>query len=441
MHIKFGIIGPAESVEKILEVGKEFKEVTFLSFPYEELDEISEIIERNRYLVDQWLFSGLLNYSYAMENKLIHEDEGGYPTLHGSSFFGELLEAQLNEGRIFTKISIDNIAKTELDKILSFYHLDALKYYTISFQLDYSRNDVVAFHKKLYDEGKIELAITTFNGVYNQLKEAGVPVYRLTASYLSIKLTIELLIEKAQANLYENRQMAIIGCRLKNTANTVTQHQLFQWKHHQLNWKKSLLQLTESLQGSLVEEGDGLFFIFTTKGEIDDKAERSLFKLIEEYQIKDQLVAAVAIGFGENVLHAEQNVRYGLSQDQSEKEAFILLAEGAGELSKKSADALEGALDLKSLEEELSKRFADKKASPRDVLRIIVYSHKYNQQKFTSEDISRWLQSTERNGRRILAELEQANIIKKCGKIQSSQRGRPKNVYCFIDANLLQLKT
>lgn len=440
MHLKFGVIGPAKSVEKILEVGKEFKNLKLLSFPYEELDEISEIIEKNRYLVDQWLFSGLLNYTYAMENKLIHEDEGGYPTLHGSSFFGELLEAQLNEGRIFTKISIDNIAKTELDKILSFYHLDALKYYTISFQLDYSRNDVVAFHKKLYDEGKIELAITTLNGVYYQLKEEGVPVYRLTASYLSIKLTIELLMEKAQANLYENRQMAIIGCRLKNTAKTVTQHQLFQWKHHQLDWKQSLLQLTESLQGSLVEEGGGLFFIFTTKGEIDNQAESALFKLIEEYQIRDQLVPTVAIGFGANVLHAEQNVRYGLSQVEPEKEVSILLVEGTGELSKKSADSLRGSLDLKRLEEELFRRFGNKKASPRDVLRIIVYSHKYNQQKFTSEDISRWLQSTERNGRRILAELEQADIIKKCGKIQSNQRGRPKNVYCFIDDNLLELQ-
>lgn len=440
MHIKFGVIGPAKSVEKILEVGKEFEELTFLPFPYKEVEEISEIIERNRYLVDQWLFSGLLNYTYAMENKLIHEDEGGYPTLHGSSFFGELLEAQLNEGRIFTKISIDNIAKTELDKILSFYHLDALKYYTMPFQSDYSRKDVVAFHKKLYDEGKIELAITTLNAVYYELKKAGVPVYRLTASYLSIKLTIELLIEKAQANLYENRQMAIIGCRLKNTGKTVTQHQLFQWKHHQLNWKKSLLQLTESLQGSLVEEGDGLFFIFTTKGEIDNQAESALLKLIEEYQIRDQLVAAIAIGFGANVLHAEQNVRYGLSQEVHEKKASILLVKGVAELSEKSANSLGKSLDFKSLEEELFRRFADGSASPRDVLRIIVYSHKYNQQKFTSEDISRWLQSTERNGRRILAELEQANIIKKCGKIQSNQRGRPKNVYCFTDDNFMQLQ-
>ncbi|WP_080872026.1 hypothetical protein [Oceanobacillus timonensis] len=441
MHLKFGVIGPAESVEKILEVGKEFETITFLPFPYEEIEEMSEIIEINRYVVDQWLFSGLFNYTYAMENKLIQKDEGGYPTLYGSSFFGELLEAQLNEGRIFTKISIDNIARTELDKILSFYHLDALTYYTMPFQSDYSRKDVITFHKKLYDEGKIELAITTLNAVYYQLKEAGVPVYRLTASYMSIKLTIELLVEKAQANLFENRQMAIIGCRLKNAEKTMTQHQLFQWKYHQLNWNKSLLEITELLQGSLVEEGDGLFFIFTTKGEIDNQAESALLKLIEEYQIRDQLEASIAIGFGENVLHAEQNVRYGLSQDVYEKEASILLVEGAGELSEKSVDSLGKSLDLKSLEEELTRKFADGSASPRDVLRIIVYSHKYHQQEFTSEDISRWLQSTERNGRRILAELEQANIIKKCGKIQSNQRGRPKNVYCFIDDNLLQLQT
>ncbi len=51
----------------------------------------------------------------------------------------------------------------------------------------------------------------------------------------------------------------------------------------------------------------------------------------------------------------------------------------------------------------------------RDAVRLIIYARKYNRQEFTAQDVSRWLQSTDRNGRRILANLENANLIEKCG--------------------------
>ncbi|MDY0393421.1 hypothetical protein RWE15_01970 [Virgibacillus halophilus] len=292
---------------------------------------------------------------------------------------------------------------------------------------------LVAFHKKLYSENKTQVAITAIKATFDQLKSDGIPVYRLTPSYLSIKMTIQLLIERAQANHYENLQMAVIGFKVQNIAEIIDQYQLFKWKHHDLDLKKSLLALTESMSGSFVEVGDGLYFIFTTKGEIDNKFESALFQLIDEYQIRNHISITTAIGYGETVLHAEQNVRYGLNQSKIEKQAAILVVEGQHAVTAKFASHAKDSLNTEKLEQELFDRFGKGLISPRDAMRIVVYSHKYSQQEFTAEDISRWLQSTERNGRRILAELEQANVIEKCGKVQSNQRGRPKNIYHFVD--------
>ncbi|WP_160162361.1 hypothetical protein [Oceanobacillus iheyensis] len=420
-----------------MKVSQEFPDMTFLPFMYGDVSEVKEIIESNRLLVDQWLFSGVMNYSFAIENKLIDHKEGSYPLLHGSSFFGTLLEAQLDRGKIYRKISIDNFKETELEKVLSFYNLQPIQYYSMPFQSHHQLDNLVNFHRKLLEENKVEIAITAVRYAYDKLKKEGYPVYRLTPSYLAIKLTIELLGERAQAHLFENRQMAIIGCKVLNTANTGDQYQFFKWKHHELNLKKSLLELTENISGSFVEEGDGLYFIFTTKGELDKEVERALYQLIDEYQVRDQISIGITIGFGENVLHAEHNVRYGLNQAKINEQSPITVVEGRYEITERLTSAREDVFNMDELKQRLADKFDKEVASPRDVMRIYVYAHKYNLQKFTAEDISRWLQSTERNGRRILAELEQANVVRKCGKVQSNQRGRPKNVYCFVEHALV----
>ncbi|MDY0393420.1 hypothetical protein RWE15_01965 [Virgibacillus halophilus] len=87
MHIKIGVIGPSESVAKILKVSRDFEGVTFIPFVYDEVSQISTIIANNRLFVDQWLFSGIMNYSYAIDQQLIKKEDGSFPPLHGSSFF------------------------------------------------------------------------------------------------------------------------------------------------------------------------------------------------------------------------------------------------------------------------------------------------------------------------------------------------------------------
>lgn len=433
VHIIIGVIGPDESVTRILEVSNEFKEIEFIPFIYQEVSEIIEIVETNNLIVDQWLFSGIMNYSLALDKNLIQQDEGSYPPLHGSSFFGILMEAQLNERKIFDQISIDNITDNEISKILSFYNLNSLKYYNAPYEGHGNLSTLGEFHKSLFMKGKTQLAITSIKSTYNELKKDGVLVYRLTPSYLSIKLTIQLLSERAQANRYENLQMAVIGCKMINELDSVERYQLFRWKHHELNLEKSLLELTEKMNGSFVGVGDGLYFIFTTKGEIDSKTENDLFKLMNEYKIRDQLSIGVVIGYGENVSHAEQNVRYGLGEFNNNDRASILVIDEQYAITTKFSSNESDLLNTKAIEEELLTKFGKGVVSHRDVTRIIIYSHKYNKKDFTSQDISRWLQSTERNGRRILAELEHAKVIKKCGTVHLNQRGRPKHVYEFVE--------
>ncbi|SFB10553.1 hypothetical protein SAMN04488072_10728 [Lentibacillus halodurans] len=434
MQILIGVIGPKESIERILKVSEEFNEIELIPFVYENLSEIEDIINQNKSFIDQWLFSGIMNYTFAMDRKLIQSHQGSYPPLHGSSFFGILMEAQLNEKQIFQRISIDTVTDIEISKILSYYHLDSLNYYSAPYKGYNKLSEIADFHRSLFQKNHTEIAITSIKSIYEQLKKDGVLVYRLTPSYLAIKLTIELLVKRAQTTRFENLQMAIIGCSvIHNVDDNNEFYALFKWRHHELDVKKSLLKLTQKMNGSFVSLGDGFYFIFTTKGEIDG-SEHELFKFMSAYITQETFSLRMAIGYGETVTQAEQNVRYGLSQIQHEKEPSLLIIDKNYSVTMKTPDQKNSLLSSKLIKEDIISKFGkDAPINHKDVLRIATYSYKYNKNEFTSQDVSRWLQSTERNARRILTELESAGILIKCGSVSLKQRGRPKIVYQFAE--------
>ncbi|MCP3033480.1 hypothetical protein LF817_19330 [Halobacillus sp. A1] len=432
MKTTIGVIAPHDSLERIMYVAEEFDHISFKPYPYEQLDEVKDTLLKHRYDVDQWFFSGVLNYTYAMDQHLITEEEGAYPPLHGSSFFGILLEAQLTANQVYRRVSIDTIATEEFDKILSYYKLDNLTHYNHPFERSKSPEEIIQFHTDLYEAGQTEVVITSIKDVYLQLKAKQIPVYRVTPSYLSIKMIIQFLEERAQSNLYRNSQVAIIGCRMQmnpNQPEDVTYS--FKTKFQELDVRRQLLSIAEKTNGSVMQMGDGLFFIFTTRGELSKESEADLFTLIDDIRAQTNLQAKVSIGFGETVLQAEQHVSLGFrSLKDFEKPMILVVDENQSISLKQKEDQI--VYQTTELGPTWKKRMKDANLSPGVVSKILAYAKQYGRDQFSSQDLSRWLKSTERNGRRILSEMERVGIVEQAGESQSGERGRPRKVYQFV---------
>lgn len=432
MKTTIGVIGPHDSIQRIMYVAEEFEEITFLPFPYQTLSDIDDILAKHRHEVDQWFFSGVLNHTYAMDNELITEEEAGYPPLHGSSFFGILLEAQLKMNKVIKSVSIDTIANEDFDKILSYYQLDSLKYYNHPFRNGVKAETLIDFHKNLYEEGKTEVVITSIKDVYHGLKELGVPVFRVTPSYLSIKLVIQFLEERAQSNHYRNSQVAIIGCRVElNSDHLEELYYSFKSKHHELDVKRHLLLIAEKTNGSVMHFGDGLFFVFTTRGELSHESEHDLYNLMEEIKLETNLQANVSIGFGETVSQAEQNVRLGFRHIGEEEHPTILIMDENQTITRKQPAQQDMVYKSGETGAVWKEKLKDAALSPGIVSKMLSYSKQYGREQFSSQDLSRWLKSTERNGRRILSEMERVGLVEQCGEMQSGERGRPRKVFQF----------
>ncbi len=436
MLVTIGVVGPAESVGKILSVAEEFPNTKCIPFIYETVTELPALIEQGRPIVDQWLFSGMMNHMYALQHGLVKEEQASFPYLHGSSFFGKLLEIQANEGRIIRSVSIDYITAEEVQKVVSFYDLNYLHFETTPSSCNGDGKQLSFLHEKLYKDQKTEVAITAMKEVYDRLKEADVPVYRLTPSYIAIKLSIELLIKKAQSKHFENLQMAVIGCQVLN-ANENIEKSIFEWKHQDLLIKKHLLTLTQKLNGSFVEIADGLYSIYTTKGEIDEDIESSLLTTIGTLKLNDQLDIGFTIGYGQTVVEAEQHVRHGLNQLKADEEPYLLIVKTKKDITQKVQSDYSNMLNTTELRTILQERFQLTDSNARDVLRLAFNCQRYNKQEFTADDVAQWFTNTKRNARRILLELQQTGIIEIYDKTQTTPRGRPSNVYRFSDQELL----
>ncbi|ARI78616.1 hypothetical protein [Halobacillus mangrovi] len=432
MKTTIGVIAPHDSLQLIMYVAKEFDEITFIPYPYEQLTEVSDILTKHRHEVDQWFFSGVLNYTYALENNLITEKEGTYPPLHGASFFGILLEAQLASNKVYREVSIDTIESEEFDKILSYYQLDSLTYYNHPFDREKSSDKLVEFHSKLYEEGKTEVAITSIKYVYRKLKERSIPVFRVTPSYLSIKMIIQYLEERAQSNLYRNSQVAVIGCRIEMDPDHLEElYYSFKTKYQELDVRRQLFSIAEKTNGSVMQMGDGLFFIFTTRGELSNESEADLFHLIDDIRAQTNLKVKVSIGFGETVLQAEQHVRMGFRHVKDYEKPMILIVDDDQSISlKEQKDQI--AYQTTDIGQAWQDKLKDANLSPGVVSKILAYAKQYGRDSFSSQDLSRWLKSTERNGRRILSEMERVGIVEQAGENQSGERGRPRKVYKFL---------
>src|SRR5690625_5646220 len=114
MNIRIGIVGPADSVQQIMSVAQEFETVEFTPFIYEDVYQVEHLILNNNKPIDQWFFSGILNYNYAIKKIFVFEKKLTLPQYNVWSFSGSLFKLHLVRIPVLKKIIMKIIRITKL---------------------------------------------------------------------------------------------------------------------------------------------------------------------------------------------------------------------------------------------------------------------------------------------------------------------------------------
>ncbi|YCI78859.1 hypothetical protein M1D47_09910 [Bacillus sp. R1-10] len=432
MEIRVGVVGPEDSVMQVMKVGKHYKELNLIPYVYEKTEETEEIIIRNKEWIDQWFFSGQAPYYFALSKGIITEEEASYTLLNGSSLLGTLLEAFLKEGRILKNLSLDTIEVDEVNTPRHPLYNKGITIHTHSYSGYLPSEEIIQFHKNLYKKGHIDVAITCIKSVYDELLKIGIPVYRVVQSELAIQRTLEHVKEKGQVNWYRKSQLVVIGVEVIRPASSFEEHHIsFKVKHQELELNRVLLQFTEEINGSIVQIGDGLHFIYTTKGELDlFKKNHTVRSISDEIYVNSTLHVRIGIGYGLTVLDAEHNVRIAFEHARQHKESVVITINEEKEVKVNHEDDRNVSYQTRNLGKQWEELFKDANINSTIVSKIESLSNHYKQNAITSQELSRWLKGTERNARRILAEMERIGMARVSGE-ESGQRGRPRKIYDF----------
>ncbi|MDQ0268212.1 hypothetical protein [Cytobacillus purgationiresistens] len=441
MKIRVGVVGPSDSVKQMMEVGEQYKDLSLIPFVYDNTEETEQIIIKNKAWVDQWLFSGQAPYYFALSKGVITEHEATFTPLNGASLLAVLLQAYIKEEKVLKRFSLDTIQAEEIEKGLNplvdhniLFHLNAYEGYMPA-------EEMIKFHKKLYESGKVDAAITCLNTVYQELSAANIPVYRIIQSELSLHRSLEHIREKGHVSWYKKSQLVIIGVEMIQSSSLSHDEQLFSFKvkHQVLELKRVLLQVTEEVNGSIVQIGDGIHYIYTTRGELElYMRNQSMISICDEIYIHSKLFARVGVGYGLTVLDAEENVGIAFDHAREKKVPVVVTVNEEKEVTIYLDDGEEISFYTRKYGREWEKIFKDAGISPKIVSKIESLSVHYQKTAITSQDLAHWLKSTDRNARRILVEMERLGLAKVSGE-ESGHRGRPRKIY-ELQINQIGLK-
>ncbi|MDE5415442.1 hypothetical protein [Alkalihalobacterium chitinilyticum] len=435
MKVRIAIVGPEDSVQQILYFAEEFsrnENMELVPFSYDKTEEAEQIIQDNVGRVDQWLFSGQAPYYFALNKGLIRAEDATYLTLHGSSLLGTFLEILIHEGNNVNELSLDTIQQEEIMQIQNAHSLKRLNIYSYSYSGYEPAEDIIKFHHKLYEEGKSKVAVTCIKEVHIQLQKLGIPCYRVIPSESSVKKVLTLLKERGQSSWYRHSQIAILGIEVIHSGTSLEEHYYsYEMKHKELDLKHVLLQHAQNVQGSFVQIGDGLFFVYTTRGEVDFRFNDSTrFTLLDDVFLQSRLHIRVGIGYGLTAYDAEQNVRLALRQAREYTEPIIVSVNEKKEVHEYvKQNETEISYTERKWGRDWEQKFKEVQLSPKVISKLEAVSHRYKKNVVTANEVALWLNRTERNARRILTELEKLGLAKVDREEQVGNRGRPRKVY------------
>lgn len=429
MKTRLGIVGPQDSVHLILDVAEEFADrMITIPFVYKKLEETENIIKKAENQVDVWLFSG--QAPFAMAQKYLKNKNGFFPQLNGSSLTKVLLDMTYKGKKNLSKLSFDTIPSNEVIETFTELELNSEGLMMYPYSGYKPTEELVEYHYELFKSREVEHCITCINSVYNKLKSMGVSVYRIKPTKMVIRETISIACQKSETLHFKSSQISVLILQIYGMNKLIGENNA-SFNAHRINLKlqEVIIEFTEKISGSFVQQGDGKFKIFSTRGVLEHHNKDDINVLLEKVAIITGLTANIGIGYGNTALGAEQNAYLALNHAKNYGENTTMLVDESGVIEGPLQNENSLSYSYRSDDKEIIERLKRSGVNISTFSKLLSIQNKFGKGSVSTNDIANWLNMTQRNARRILSDLEKQNLAKIVGEEVPSTRGRPRKVY------------
>ncbi|HWJ79230.1 MAG TPA: hypothetical protein VNR61_14275 [Niallia sp.] len=429
---KVGVIGPERSVERILSYVKQIKnDLTFIGLPYNIAHETIDILEIHHQEVDFWLFSGNIPYTIAQQSKHFSRERMQFIHISVNSFYRGILELSHQIGELAKNVSIDALNILEEDYLLGITKLEELleNLYVKRFDPKTSIEEIIDYHLELWQKKKIDIVITAYPSIELRLKQMGIPVYWVGPMQQDIYHTLQLFNEKVRTFYYKETQTTALIVQVNNFEHLKKVNAEGYGIHFiQLNLKKLVLQICEKIDGYFIDEGNGRYILFSSRG-IVERNINTIFEMIHRLEVETEQPAMVGIGHATTVYYAESFAQRALEHVTEKGINGIMIMGDDGTITEFNQDSPQITYSSRVQNMEIIEKLKNTSVSPKIFSKIEAKLNELKIETFNAKTLAKELEMSDRYAQRILSELLSAGLVQYCGMENRNTRGRSAKLY------------
>lgn len=426
MKNKIGIVGPPDSLSKILAVAKEYEDVAeFVALEYQRYEDVLYVVEEVQKKCDMLLFSGEGPYTVAKAHGVIKRPSVFIPR-EGTGLYRAIWEMN-SKLKKFKVMSSDVVSPSMLQETMDELEVPFEKCFYLKYGFEKDMDTIINFHKKMWYENKVDACLTGFTYVYESLAQEGIDVFRVYPTNPLIREAIYKLILLGMVNKEKEGQIAIQIIRNRNLHEFEFEDYEFLMIHNKL--EKALIEYTRRCFGTMFPLGQGSFMVFTNRGAIGNIEE-----IVEAQfgKIGSGVIISSGIGFGYTVYEAERNAREALHHSLKKEETCIYLKDSSGVISGPFMKESDMWFDYQSeltTGDQITETAEKAGVSATYIYKLRGLIKKINRQNVDSKITADYLGITDRSARRILASLASVNLAEVIEEVSRSSTGRPRKLY------------
>lgn len=428
--IRVGVVGPRDSVEKILEMQGLFPSLILEARPYGSEVEAPDIAQDLEGEVDLLLFSGPIPFHLA-KSQLGEPMPMFFISYAGTTLYRSFF--MLQKMPAVKKISIDTIEDKLIRETLEDLDFSLEKVNVLPSDLGFDKATIVSFHQELFSQKASDMALTCLRSAYMELEASGIPAIRITMTKSAIIASLEKLMFFGQSIRNKDNHI-VVGIASVDQFEEVaaqmgSEHQVQRIK---LELQKVILRFVEEIDGYLIS-GGGDEHIFITTRLLLNNVSKSLTEISLIERIKDKLPVTVGlgIGIGETANQAGSHARLALfkAKEQGGNCGFVVSED------KRLIGPLRGGgtinYRMRSVDPQVTTLAEKSGISVNQFEKIIGAIRSLPQKEFTANDLVSMLNISIRSVRRLIKRLLEANILVVVGKEKVFERGLHRRVYAL----------
>lgn len=423
-----GLVGPEQSIKSI-EKSINIIDSSIITKHYqrEKVNSIAKDIEQFDRVCDAIIFSGCGVSNFVMKNFKITK-----PNTYIGRTISSVVSAfvkMLQKGMELDSFSIDVVEEQLVFDLLNTFEIDATNIYSSQFSIDADEDEYINWHIKLLEEGKTNIALTSFVLVYNELNRKGYNVIYLPPTRSLVREALVKIKKDFELNRAEYSMISVEV--LKIIDNYWDKNNYYSHMLKKTEVEKLFIKYVQNIQGAMFPIGNDRYIIFSNSGNIKTKENyNNLFKLKSSIK-KVGFNLVVGIGVGVTAYKAELNARKSAEYSIKNSVDEIVEIDENDELRSFSENEIK--LNFKKVVTDKKLIMLSKKTSLslESIAKIINISEARKSYVFSADELADCLNITIRSARRIINKIITSEYGKIISKETSPNGGRPKSIVEF----------